>query len=233
MNRHVRYALLTPLLACSVALPSTMAAQAAPVAGVPAALGAAPQAASCKLEVAAGTDPVEFDLSLAGFKPGSQVQVSGPESFKASINQQGAFSEQDVKKGTYTVRTGGKNHGQTINCTKPARVPATAKARITDVDITTASTATPKVDCSQPQSVKFEGKLTGTGTGEVTYVWSGQGKRSAPSVNFTAPGVPAAPFTVKSPVRAAANDPAPKVTVVLTDSTGGVSDQLTFTLVCQ
>ncbi|MCC0093707.1 hypothetical protein K7B10_02655 [Streptomyces flavotricini] len=233
MNRHARYALLTPLLACSVALPPTMAAQAAPVAHVPATLGAAPQAATCKLEVAEGTDPVEFDLSLAGFKPGSQVRVTGPENFTRTVNQQGSVTEQDVKKGTYTVKTGGKNHSQTVNCTKPARVPASAKARITDVDITGASTATPKVDCSQPQNVKFEGKLTGTGSGDVTYIWSGQGKRSAPSVKFTAPSTAAAPFTAKSTARAAATNPAPRVTATLTDSTGNVQDQLTFTLTCQ
>ncbi|WP_405758889.1 hypothetical protein [Streptomyces sp. NBC_00073] len=168
MNRHVRYALLTPLLVSSVALPPAMAARASPVDRAPTALGAAPQAA-CKLEVAAGTDPVEFDLVLTEFKPGAQVKVTGPEKFSRTVDNAGSFTEQDVKKGTYTVKVNqGRNHNQlTVNCAKPARVPPTAKAHISDVDITGASTATPKVDCSQPQDVKFEGKLTGTGTGDV------------------------------------------------------------------
>lgn len=124
MNRHVRYALLTPLLVSSVALPPAMAAHASPVDRAPTALGAAPQAA-CKLEVAAGTDPVEFDLVLTEFKPGAQVKVTGPEKFSRTVDNAGSFTEQDVKKGTYTVKVNqGRNHNQlTVNCAKPARVP--------------------------------------------------------------------------------------------------------------
>lgn len=124
MNRHVRYALLTPLLVSSVALPPAMAAHASPVDRAPTALCAAPQAA-CKREVAAGTDPVEFDLVLTGFKPGAQVKVTGPEKFSRTVDNAGSFTEQDVKKGTYTVKVNqGRNHNQlTVNCAKPARVP--------------------------------------------------------------------------------------------------------------
>ncbi|WP_329315893.1 hypothetical protein OG723_37585 [Streptomyces sp. NBC_01278] len=103
------------------------------------------------------------------------------------------------------------------------------------MDITGASTATPKVDCSQPQDVKFEGKLTGTGTGDVTIVWQGDNKRSSPVVKFTAPTSVTPSFTVKSTARAAATDPAPKVRVILGDMStgGGAADSFTFTLTCQ
>ncbi|MER7465402.1 hypothetical protein [Streptomyces sp. NPDC097981] len=236
MNRHARYALLTPLLASSIALPPTMAAQASPVDRAPAALSAAPQAASCKLVVAPNTNPAEFDLVLDGFRGGALVKVTGPENFNRTVDQQGSFTEEDVKKGTYTVKVSQKKHNQlTVNCTKPPRVPATAKAHITDVDITGASTATAAVDCSKPQDVKFEGKLTGTGTGQVPVLWSSsQGKRSTPVVNFTAPTTAVPVFVTKSAARAKATDPAPRVTAFLEDTTtsSGANDSLTFTLTC-
>ncbi|MFE2146362.1 hypothetical protein ACFXA3_32325 [Streptomyces sp. NPDC059456] len=71
-------------------------------------------------------------------------------------------------------------------------------------------------------------------TGDVTVVWaSDNGKRVSPVVRFTAPSTATPVFIVKSPVRAAANDPAPKVTASMGDNSGGATDSRTFTLTCQ
>ncbi|MFE1556770.1 hypothetical protein ACFW6V_17535 [Streptomyces sp. NPDC058734] len=220
MNRHARYALLAPLLVTAVAMPSTMAAQAAP----------APQGA-CKLVVAPGTNPVEYDLVMTGFKGGQLLRVSGPEEFQRNADGAGSVTEEDVKKGAYTVKSGWGRNEQTTGCTKAPRSPAPVKVRITDAEITGASTTPAAVDCSKPQNVTFQGKFTGTGTGEVDYFWSGQGKQAAPSLKFNAPETATAPFVVKSPTRGAPTEPAPKVVVNLSAG-GNVADSSTFTLTC-
>ncbi|MFD9357265.1 hypothetical protein [Streptomyces sp. NPDC060031] len=226
MNRHVRYALLAPLAASAVALTPAMAAHASP-----AAPAAAPQA-TCKLVVAPGTNPVEFDLVLTGFKAGQQVKVRGPENFTRTANPQGSFTEEDVKKGSYTARATGGRNNPAVGCSKPTRTPATAAADISDVDVTGAST-TPAVDidCSVAQNVTFQGKLTGTGTGNVKYKWSGAGKTSTPTVKFTEPSTATASFTVRAAPRAAPANPAPSVSVSL--SSGDATDSLNFTLKCK
>ncbi|MFD3330620.1 hypothetical protein [Streptomyces sp. NPDC058701] len=173
---------------------------------------------------------MEFDLELSGFKPGQQVVVTGPEGFTRNVNAQGFLTEQDVKKGSYTAKTFGRNSNQTIGCTKPARTPITATPRISDADVTAASTATPEVDCSVPQKVTFKGKLTGSGSGDVDYKWQGGAKSSSPTLKFTAPETATADFNVTSPTRAGAG-PAPRVTAKLT--AGNASDALTFTLKCK
>ncbi|MEU3722190.1 hypothetical protein [Streptomyces sp. NPDC031705] len=226
MNRHARYALLAPLLVTAVAMPPTMAAHAAPAPLTP---SAAPQAA-CKLVVAPGTNPVEYDLVMTGFRGGQLLRVSGPEKFQRNANGAGSVTEEDVKKGAYTVTSGWGRNERKTGCTKDPRPPAPVKVRITDADITGASTTPAAVDCSKPQNVTFQGKFTGTGTGEVDYFWSGQGKQSAPSLKFNAPETPTGPFVVKSPTRGAPNEPIPKVTANL--SAGNVADSLTFTLTC-
>ncbi|MEW2418547.1 hypothetical protein AB0953_33370 [Streptomyces sp. NPDC046866] len=227
MNPHARPALLVPLLASALAAPPVAAAQAAPVERAP----AAPAAAVCKLVVAPGTNPVEFDLTLAGFPSGQRVKVKGAENFQRTVDAQGAFTEQDVKKGTYTVFFGGGRHQgqQQVACEKPARV-APVNVRISEVQITKVSTATPKVDCTVPQNVTFEGKLIGTGTGTVEYTWSGQGRQTQPDVKFTAPETATVNFVVKSPTRAAATDPPPRVSAVL--KAGNATDPQDFTLSC-
>ncbi|MBW5485101.1 hypothetical protein [Streptomyces bambusae] len=232
MNRHARHALLTPLLVSAVAVPPAMAAQAAPL-GV-AAPGAVPQAV-CKLVVATGTNPVEFDLQLTGFRAGQQVRVEGPETFTRTVSASGSVTEEDVKKGSYTVIVRGdrNNRGMTVSCSKPPRTPpppATGAARVSAVDITGASTSPAEVDCKVPQNVTFTGKITGTGTGEVSYTWTSGGRQTTPSVNFTAPETATATFVVKSPTRAAPTDPAPKVEASL--KAGSASDSAGFTLKC-
>ncbi|MEU6864994.1 hypothetical protein ABZ924_17210 [Streptomyces sp. NPDC046876] len=231
MNPHARPALLVPLLASALAVPPVAAAQAAPVERAPAA-PAAPAAAVCKLVVAPGTNPVEFDLTLAGFPSGKRVKVRGAENFERTVDAQGAFTEQDVKKGTYTVYFGGGRHQgqQQVSCEKPARV-APVNVRISEVQITKVSTATPDVDCKASQPVTFEGKLIGTGTGTVEYVWSGEGRQTSPDVKFTAPETPTVNFVVKSPTRNAPTDPAPRVSAVL--RAGNASDPQAFTLTCK
>ncbi|MFG2983081.1 hypothetical protein ACGFYQ_17825 [Streptomyces sp. NPDC048258] len=229
MNRHVRYALLAPLaplVASAVALTPAMAAHA-----MPAAPAAAPQA-TCKLVVAPGTNPVEFDLVLTDFKAGQQVRVTGPENFTRTANQQGAVTEEDVKKGSYTARGTGGGNNPAVGCSKPPRTPATTAADISDVEVTGAST-TPAVDvdCSVAQNVTFQGKITGTGTGNVKYKWSGVGKTSTPTVKFTEPSTATASFTVRAAPRAAPGNPAPSVTVSLT--AGDATDSLNFTLKCK
>ncbi|MFD9335767.1 hypothetical protein ACFWBF_15350 [Streptomyces sp. NPDC060028] len=227
MNRHVRYALLTPLVASAVVLTPAMAAHAKP-----AAPAAAPQA-TCKLVAAPGTNPVEFDLVLTDFKAGQQIRVTGPENFIRTANQQGSFTEEDVKKGSYTAKvTGGGHNNPAVGCGKPPRTPVTAAADISDVEVTGAST-TPAVDvdCSVAQNVTFQGKITGTGTGNVKYKWSGAGKTSTPTVKFTEPATATASFTVRAAPRAAPANPAPSVAVTL--SAGDATDSLNFTLKCK
>lgn len=228
MNRHARYALLTtPLLVSAVVLTPTMARAAAPAA----APAAVPQA-TCALQAAPNTNPQEFDLVLTGFRPNQTVKVTGPESFTRTTNQQGSFTEEDVKKGSYTAKTQGNQNRMTVGCTKPARTTTTTTAvRVTDVDITGATTATPEVDCSVAQSVTFTGKVTGTGTGDVDVQWQGSNKSSNPTLKFTAPETPAPSFVSKSSPRAAATDPVPKVGAQL--SAGKASDLFVFTLKCK
>ncbi|MFF5705923.1 hypothetical protein ACFY7H_26110 [Streptomyces sp. NPDC012794] len=227
MNRHARYALLAPLLVTAVAVPPTMAAQAAPAGAAPLKAAAAPQA-TCRLVVAPGTNPVEFDLVMTGFRGGQLLRVTGPESFQRNANGAGSVTEENVKNGSYTVKSGWGRNELTTGCSKPPRPPA--KPRITSAEITGASTTPAAVDCTKPQNVTFQGKFAGTGTGEIDYHWAGQGKQIAPSVQFTAPETATAPFVVKSPTRAAVTEPVPKVTVQL--FTGNVSDSFTFTLTC-
>lgn len=223
MNRHARHALLTPVLISAVALPPTTAAMAAQAA--PAAAPAAAPQASCQLVVAPGTNPVEYDLVLKGLKANQRVLVTGPERFSLTADNMGSATNEDVKKGSYTVHFGKKN---AIDCGKAPR-PAAAP-RITGVDITGASTNPAEVDCTVQQSVTFEGKLTGTGTGDVDYKWASGGRQTAPTLKFTAPSTATANFVVKSPTHAPGT-PAPQVTATLT--AGNASDTFTFTLKCK
>ncbi|MFF8731720.1 hypothetical protein ACF073_35315 [Streptomyces sp. NPDC015171] len=229
MNRHLRYPLLTPLVVASVALPPALAAQAAPAERAPGAPAAAPLAPACKLENGSSTN--EYDITLTGFRPNQNVRIRGPESFRTTVDQQGAFTEQDVKRGTYQVEFGGgrnNRNAQSVNCTKPARV---TPISISDVDITSAST-TPAadVDCTVAQSVTFKATLTGTGTGDAKIKWESDTKVSTPVVKFTAPTTETT-FVVKAAPRGAANEPPPKVTARVT--AGDASDTTTFTLKCK
>lgn len=212
MNRHGRYALLTPLLASALAMPPAMAAQAAPADELGVAL-AAPFNPSCKL-VKAPDAPGEFDLVLAGFKPRQEVRISGPEKFTRQVNKQGSFTEQDVKKGTYTATVQVKKKKVSVPCTKPPRSPA--------VDITEASAnlvspgRSQSVDCRRRQRATFGGTLTGKGTGSVKYVWtSSDGKRAERTLNFTGPTATVEQFSVTIPAREKRSDPRPRVTVQL------------------
>ncbi|MER5812703.1 hypothetical protein ABT143_31720 [Streptomyces sp. NPDC002033] len=228
MNRHARFALLTPLLVSAVAMPATMAHAAAPAAP------AAAPAAACALVAAPNTNPQEFDLTLTGFKPNQNVAVTGPEKFTVTTDGQGKSTTEDVKKGNYTAKARGgqgQDHGnqnRSVGCTKPARVPATT-VKITDVDISGAATTPAEVNCAVPQNVVFTGKLTGTGTGDVEATWRSGAKTSVPTVKFTAPDT-ATSFTAKFPGRPAPNAAMPQVAASLT--VGNASDSFTFTLKC-
>ncbi|MET8754984.1 hypothetical protein ABZW32_33550 [Streptomyces sp. NPDC004667] len=224
MNRHARYALLTPLLVSAVAMPSTMARAAS--ASAPAAV---PQA-TCALVAAPNTNPQEFDLTLTGFRANQSVRVTGPEKFTLTTDGQGAATNEDVKKGTYNATVQGNNQGKkTITCTKPARTTTTA-VHITDVDVSAPATS-PEVDCSVAQNVTFTGKISGTGTGDVEVSWTGSNKSSSPTVKFTAPDTAAAPFTVKSTARSAPSTTPPQVFAQLT--AGKASDSASFKLKCK
>ncbi|MER5932930.1 hypothetical protein [Streptomyces sp. NPDC002054] len=228
MNRQVRHALLTPLLVGVVAVPSTMAAQAAPAPA--AAPGVVPQA-TCQLKTAAGTNPVEFDLVLAGFRAGQQVKINGPERLTRNVSGAGALTVEDVKKGNYTVWVGQGRNARRTDCTRDPRPPAPPPAvKISGADITGASTTPAEVNCSQPQNVTFTGKLTGSNTGNVDYIWQSGAKRVAPELKFTAPETPVVSFVVRSPTRAAPADPVPKVSAQLVAM--NASDEFTFTLKC-
>ncbi|MFE2148418.1 hypothetical protein ACFXJO_36215 [Streptomyces lavendulae] len=226
MNRHARYALLTPLLVSAVAMPSTLA-RAAATSSAPAAV---PQA-TCALVAAPNTDPQEFDLTLTGFRANQSVRISGPEKFTLTTDGQGAATNEDVKKGTYNATVQGNNQGKkTITCTKPARTASTT-VRVTDVDVSGPAT-NPEVDCSVAQNITFTGKISGTGTGDLDLSWSGSnGRQSSPTVKFTAPSTAAAPFTVKSTPRAAAAANAPQVFARL--SAGKAADEAVVSLKCK
>ncbi|MEU2234624.1 hypothetical protein [Streptomyces vietnamensis] len=227
MNRHLRYTLLTPLAVASVAL-SPALAHAASAEQASDAAAVAPLAPACKLDN--GSSASEYDITLTGFTPNQKVKIRGPENINTSVDQQGSFTEQDVKKGTYHVEFGGdKNHKnrQSVNCTKPARV---TPVDISDVDITSAST-TPAVDvdCSVAQSVTFKATLTGTGTGNTKVTWFSNTKSSTPTVKFTAPTTETT-FVTKSAPRTAGG-PAPTVSVRV--AVGDASDSMQFTLKCK
>ncbi|MDX2391854.1 MULTISPECIES: hypothetical protein [unclassified Streptomyces] len=238
MNRRARYALIAPLLVTALAAPPALAAAAAPVQGQPAAL-AAPLQPSCKLVAAPGTNPLEFDLVLTGFGPRQNVNISGPERFTRTVSQQGAFTEQDVAKGTYTASVGQNRNRVSVACEKPARVPVTTPVDISDADVTPANPGA--VNCANPTPISFQGTLSGTGAGTVKYQWEergGSGKISQPTVDFKAPSTKTVSFTVTAPPRAAANAPAPTVTVQLSvpkqaGETGVKSGDVKFTLTCQ
>lgn len=241
MSRHRRYALLIPLVVSSVALSPAMAARAAPSAPsapLPTALTKA--SPTCKLQVAPDTNPAEFDLVLNGFRPNSQVRISGPKFFKGVVNNQGAFTEDNVPRGNYTVTTGEDRRGNKlkIGCEKPPRLPVPAALNITDADAAVSSPTGP-VNCAVGQAVKFEGKLTGTGTGTVKYVWtSSTGKRTEASVTFNGPSTATTSFTVTARARQSNAARAPRVTVQLTVPKQGAeagisSERVRFVLQCQ
>ncbi|WP_371680174.1 hypothetical protein [Streptomyces sp. NBC_01276] len=226
MNRHARYALLTPLLVSAVAMPSTMA-RAAVASSAPAAV---PQAA-CALVAAPNTNPQEFDLTLTGFRSNQSVRITGPEKFTLTTDGAGAATNEDVKKGTYNATVQGNNQGKrTITCGKPARTTTTA-VRVSDVDITGASTTPASVDCTVAQNVTFTGKVAGSGTGDVDLQWTGSsGKNSNPTLKFTGPETAAPSFVVRSTPRTKAADPAPVVSATLL--AGKAQDFFVFTLKC-
>ncbi|ATZ28406.1 hypothetical protein ACFZBM_10420 [Streptomyces lavendulae] len=226
MNRHARYALLTPLLVSAVAMPSTLA-RAAATSSAPAAV----PRATCALVAAPNTNPQEFDLTLTGFRANQSVRITGPEKFTLTTNGAGAATNEDVTKGTYNATVQGNNQGKkTITCTKPARTTTTA-VHVTDVDVSAPATS-PEVDCSVAQSVTFTGKISGTGTGDVDLAWTGSNsKTSSPTVKFAAPNTAATPFTVKSTARSAPSTNPPQVFAQL--NAGKASDSATFKLKCK
>lgn len=237
MNRHLRYALLAPLLVTSVALPSSMAAHAASADRQPAVLGAT-GSPSCKLEVEPGTKPPEYNLLLTGFKPNQKVRIQGPAKFGGVTDSQGKFDEENVPRGNYTVLTGSKRHPKRIGCAKPPKPPVQKVPDITDVDARAVFPTVPTVDCSKPQEVRFKGVLTGTGTGSVKYEWDlPNGKVSKGAVDFTQPTKDTPEVSVIAPARPTPGAPNPKVTVKLAippqgTERGASSGDVTFTPAC-
>ncbi|WP_328620467.1 hypothetical protein [Streptomyces sp. NBC_00354] len=216
MNRHRRLALVAPLLASSIALPPAVATAQGPPDRMPVS-HTAPLAPVCSLKAAPGTDPVEFDLVLTGFKPGDPVKITGPKEYNGVTSPQGAFDEENVPRGNYTVTTGqGGAPQQKTGCEKPPRPPVTPPTGITEATVELDSPAF-GVNCNVPHEVRVDGTLEGGGSGRVKYVWtSGTGKRTEKTMRFPGFSTRVDEFSVTAPARTRPQDPAPTVTVQLT-----------------
>ncbi|MER7463009.1 hypothetical protein [Streptomyces sp. NPDC097981] len=195
-NRHRGFLLLAaPLLASSVALTPAFAAQGRPAEAEAAPGGPAP---SCEL-VASGTGQPggapRYDLRLSGFPANQSVRVeSKTSSFRTTVDDQGGLTRQGVRYGMYTVsyRDSEMKQGKHVSCVTPPRQKGgKGNVQVTKVEVINLTKSGGVVDCTKPAKVEFDGKITGSGQGDVRYYWtyaSSADPLSSGSVTFT-PGV--------------------------------------------
>ncbi|MFD8980303.1 hypothetical protein [Streptomyces sp. NPDC059564] len=167
MNRHSLLTLLAaPLLIAPAALTPAFAAPAA-----------VPAAASCEL-VAIGED--SYTLVLEGFAPGQSVTINGPRTNqRVQVGQEGSLQQDDARYGKYSVgfKTGGSGHGNRIGCLTPPRGKhdgggGKGNVQVTKVEVFTLTKPGTVVDCTKPIKAEFDGKISGTGKGDVRYFWT-------------------------------------------------------------
>ncbi|MET8754774.1 hypothetical protein ABZW32_32465 [Streptomyces sp. NPDC004667] len=169
MNRH---RLLTLLAAPLLAAPAVTPAFAAPA---PAAPAAAPAAASCELVATGEGGDTSYTLVLEGFDPGRSVTVNGPRGSRhVQIGAEGSLQQDNARYGRYSVAF----KGNRIDCLTPPRQKPDrgggkqGKVQVTKVEITTLSKSGTAVDCSKPNRAEFDGRISGTGKGDVPYFWT-------------------------------------------------------------
>ncbi|MCX4822646.1 hypothetical protein OG883_22650 [Streptomyces sp. NBC_01142] len=180
MNWHRSLMLLAaPLFASSVALTPALAAPVAS-AGAGAASAARP-ALFCELVPSESGEPdgdTTYDLLLSGFAPRQSVKIEGPRTnFQARVDDQGKSDEKDVRYGKYSVsyKESGAKQGKRIGCVTPPREKpggGKQKVKVTKVEVITLTKPGTVVDCTKPNKVEFDGKITGVGKGDVDYHWT-------------------------------------------------------------
>lgn len=173
MNRHHLLTLLAaPLLASSAVTPALAAPAASPQASPQA---AAPAAASCELVATGEGGDTSYTLVLEGFDPGQSVTVNGPRGSRHTrIGDEGSLQQDNARYGRYSVAF----KGNRIGCLTPPRQKPDhdggkqGKVQVTKVEVMTSSKSGTKVDCSKPNKAEFDGRISGTGKGDVPYFWT-------------------------------------------------------------
>ncbi|MFB0629778.1 hypothetical protein [Streptomyces sp. AB3(2024)] len=173
MNRHHLLTFLAaPLLASSAVTPAFAAPAAAP-----------PAAASCELVATGEGGDTSYTLVLEGFAPNQSVTINGPRTSRPiQIGAEGSLQQDNARYGRYSVsfkETGsGSGQGNRIGCLTPPRQKQDhgggkqGKVQVTQVSVTTLSKSGTAVDCSKPNKAEFDGKISGTGKGDVPYFWT-------------------------------------------------------------
>lgn len=171
MNRHRLLTLLAaPLLTSAVTLTPALAAPPA----------AAPGAASCELVATGEGQGTSYTLVLEGFAPNQSVTINGPRtSQRTQVGEEGALQQDDVRYGKYSVgfKKEGSGHGSRISCLTPPRQKQDhsgkqGKVQVTKVEVLTLTKPGTVVDCTKPLKAEFDGKISGTGNGDVRYFWT-------------------------------------------------------------
>ncbi|MFJ3877959.1 hypothetical protein ACIPW5_10910 [Streptomyces sp. NPDC090077] len=164
MIRHRHLTLLAaPLLLSSAAVAFASPAPAAPR-----------PAASCELVASGEGGGGPYTLVLEGFEPNQSVTINGPHtSRRTRVGDEGTLDQQGVGYGKYSVTSKGKRTG----CLTPPGGKhdgggKQGKVQVTKVEVVTLTAQGTVVDCTKPSKVLFDGKITGTGVGEVPYFWT-------------------------------------------------------------
>ncbi|MER7000695.1 hypothetical protein [Streptomyces sp. NPDC000410] len=179
MNRHSRptLSLLAPVLASSLVLAPAVAAPGQAAEG---AAPVAPAAPACELVASPygtpGAEPT-YDLMLSGFAGGQQVRINGPERSTITLGEEGTLKIQSVPYGSYRVSYEDERTGKNkrVTCDQPSRKKpgdGQQSVKVTRVEVFVLSPTV--VDCTKPQQVEFDGKITAEGRGKVAYHWTQQ-----------------------------------------------------------
>ncbi|MGE7386644.1 hypothetical protein ACQKM2_14315 [Streptomyces sp. NPDC004126] len=186
----IRHRHLT-LLAVPLLLSPAAAALASPASAAPL------PAASCELVATGEAGSGPYTLVLEGFDPNQSVTINGPNtSQRTRVGDDGTLDKQGVRYGQYSVTAKGKRTG----CLTPPREKhdggKQGNVRVTTVVISPVTKQGTPVDCTQKSiRVAFDGRITATGKGDVSYYWTlisgsqriGGGKVTFPGGTTTQP----------------------------------------------
>ncbi|MEU8778665.1 hypothetical protein [Streptomyces sp. NPDC048606] len=170
MNRHRHLPLLAAtLLVPALTLTPAFAAPAAPTAPTAPAL----PTASCELVATGEGGSGPYTLVLEGFAPNQSVTIKGPRTDQRTrVGAEGTLDRRDVRHGQYVVTA----KGERVTCLTPPRDQQgggkQGKVRVTKVEVLSLTKPGTVVDCSKPTRAEFDGKISGTGKGEVRYHWT-------------------------------------------------------------
>ncbi|GAA3375151.1 hypothetical protein GCM10020367_41830 [Streptomyces sannanensis] len=249
MNRKRRLALITPLVASSVALAPAVAAAQGSAEEVPGSASALPTAkCALVLGTSAENEPATYDLKLSGFNSGQRVTItssSGREDVRVRSN--GKYTSEDVDYGDYSV----KGRNLSITCSKvPEKAPEKAPPKkeekpseaggpveVTDVNVALTPGTPDKVDCSKTNTVAVDGSVIGTGKGKVPLLWTLPNEKKSPSsVEFTGGATQTITVTkvVSVPPRATPTDTSVSFAAVLdAPKNDASSGKVTIKINCQ